>query len=89
MTNNAPDYEDNLAFEPKSADDLNKQSRESDVLLWALEKCEKLELEVKQLRALLKECLCDLTKLSGKYGYCVAEDTNKIITKIETVISER
>lgn len=47
MTNNTPDYNDNLAFEPKSADDLNKQSRESDVLVSALEKCEKLEKQLK------------------------------------------
>ena len=36
-------YNDNLAFEPKSADDLNKQGRQSDVLIKALDKCEKLE----------------------------------------------
>lgn len=47
MSNNAPDYENNLAFEPKSADDLNKQGRESDVLVSALEKCEKLEKQLK------------------------------------------
>lgn len=43
MSNNAPDYENNLAFEPKSADDLNKQERQSEVLVAALDKCEKLE----------------------------------------------
>lgn len=57
MSNNAPDYENDLAFEPKSADDLNEQGRESDVLVSALEKCEKLEKEVKQLRELLKQCI--------------------------------
>lgn len=53
MSNNAPDY-NNLAFEPKSADDLNKQERQSDVLVAALDKCEmlekKLEIAVKALR---------------------------------------
>jgi hypothetical protein len=43
------DYENNLAFAPKSADDLNEQKRESDVLIAALEKCEKLEQENKRL----------------------------------------
>lgn len=37
------DYENNLVFAPTSADDLNKQGRKSDVLVAALEKCEKLE----------------------------------------------
>lgn len=35
--------ENNLAFTPKSADDLNEQHRQSDVLIEALNKCEKLE----------------------------------------------
>ena len=42
MSNNAPDYE-NLAFPPTSADDLNEQGRQSEVLIKAIEKCEKLE----------------------------------------------
>lgn len=41
------DYEKNLAFAPTSADDLNEQKRESDVLIAALEKCEKLEKQLK------------------------------------------
>ena len=40
-------YNDNLAFEPKSADDLNKQERQSDVLISTIEKCEKLEKQLK------------------------------------------
>ena len=40
---NTPDYKNDLVFEPKSADDLNKQGRQSDVLIKALDKCEKLE----------------------------------------------
>ena len=47
MSNNAHDYENNLAFEPKSADDLNKQERQSDVLIKAIEKCERLEKQLK------------------------------------------
>ena len=41
------DYENNLVFAPTSADDLNKQGRKSDVLVAALEKCEKLEKQLK------------------------------------------
>ena len=51
MSNNTPDYENNLAFEPTSADDLNKQERQSDVLISAIERCEKLE---KQLKIAIK-----------------------------------
>ena len=46
MSNNAPDYE-NLAFPPTSADDLNEQGRQSEVLIKAIEKCEKLEKQLK------------------------------------------
>ena len=53
MSNNAQDYENNLVFESKSADDLNKQERQSDVLISAIERCEmlekKLEIAVKSL----------------------------------------
>lgn len=58
MSNNTPDYENNLAFAPTSADDLNKQGRQSDVLVAALEKCEKLE---KQLKIAV-EALTDYAK---------------------------
>ena len=51
MSNNAPDYEDNLVFPPqeiKSQDDVKHQdTRSSDVLLEALAKCEKLEKQLK------------------------------------------
>ena len=50
MSNNAPDYENNLLFEPKSADDLNKHERQSDVLISAIERCEKLEKEIIALK---------------------------------------
>ena len=58
MSNNAPDYENNLAFEPKtigSQDELPTRGRESDVLIQAIEKCEKLEKENKQLIQFLEE----------------------------------
>lgn len=51
MSNNAPDYENNLAFPPqeiKSQDDIKHQdTRSSDVLIKAVEKCEKLEKQLK------------------------------------------
>lgn len=43
-------YKENLAFPPqdvKSQDDLNKQGRKSEVLIKALDKCEKLEKQLK------------------------------------------
>ena len=41
-------YKDNLAFPPiGSQDDLNEQGRDSEVLIKAIEKCEKLEKQLK------------------------------------------
>ena len=61
MSNNAPDYEDNLVFPPqdiKSQDDIKHQdTRSSDVLLEALAKCEKLEIQLGiVIEILLREC---------------------------------
>ena len=51
-------YNDNLAFEPKSADDLNKQGRQSEVLIKEIEKCERLETQLGiVIDILLRECL--------------------------------
>ena len=50
MSNNAPDYENDLVFPPqeiKSQDDINAQGRQSEVLIKAIEKCEKLEKQLK------------------------------------------
>lgn len=51
MSNNAPDYENDLVFPPqeiKSQDYLTTAgSRQSDVLIKAIEKCEKLEKQLK------------------------------------------
>ena len=41
------DYYENLAFPPKSADDLNEQGRQSDVIIATIEKCQKLEKQLK------------------------------------------
>ena len=54
MSNNAPDYENNLAFPPKaigSQDELPETGRQSEVLIKALEKCEKLEEEIKRYQS--------------------------------------
>ena len=60
MSNNAPDYEDNLVFPPqeiKSQHELSEQGRQSDVLIKAIEKCEKLEKEIIALKKEYKaEC---------------------------------
>jgi hypothetical protein len=55
MSNNAPDYKDNLVFPPqevKSQDDIKRQdTRSSDVLIEAVEKCQKLEEEIKRYQS--------------------------------------
>jgi hypothetical protein len=54
MSNNAPDYKDNLVFPPqeiKSQDDIKREGRQSEVLIKALEKCEKLEEEIKRYQS--------------------------------------
>ena len=60
MSNNAPDYENDLAFEPKSEDDLNEQGRQSEVLISTIEKCErfkkKLDIAVKALEEYTTFC---------------------------------
>ena len=58
MSNNAPDYENDLVFPPqeiKSQDDLNEQGRQSEVLIKAIEKCEKLEKQLKIAESWLRE----------------------------------
>lgn len=48
------DYENNLAFPPqevKSQDDIKQDGRQSEVLIKALEKCEKLEEEIKRYQS--------------------------------------
>lgn len=53
MSNNEPDYEDNLVFPPqeiKSQHELSERGRQSDVLITAIERCEKLEEEIIALK---------------------------------------
>ena len=60
MSNNAPDYENDLVFPPqeiKSQHELSEQGRQSDVLIKAIEKCEKLEIQLGiVIEILLREC---------------------------------
>lgn len=79
MSNNAPDYENNLAFDP----DINTMPR-CDI--------EALKSEIKHLKELLKECrerLGDYAEFCIKGGYLNAEDEAvKMITKIDNAIGE-
>lgn len=77
------DYRNNLAFPPKSADDLNEQKRESDVLISAIEKCEKLEKQLKIAVEALKEIYedtkgghiqCDACNYTIECEGCVNQD---------------
>lgn len=54
MTSDYLDYENNLAFPPqevKSQDDMLQDGRQSEVLIKAIEKCEKLEEEIKRYQS--------------------------------------
>jgi hypothetical protein len=55
-----PDYENDLVFPPqeiKSQDDLNAQGRQSEVLIKAIDTCEKLRTQLNiVLNILLREC---------------------------------
>lgn len=52
------DYHENLAFPPiGSQDELTQEGRQSDVLVAAIEKCEKLEIQLGiVIEILLREC---------------------------------
>ena len=50
MSNNTPDYENDLVFPPqeiKSQHELSEQGRQSEVLIAAIEHCERLEKQLK------------------------------------------
>ena len=71
---NAPDYKDNLVFAPKSADDLNKQERQSDVLISTIERCEmlekKLEIAIEALEEYANEDNWNTENVEGEYVFC-------------------
>lgn len=52
----------------KSADDLNEQKRESDVLISAIEKCEKLEKQLKIAVEALKSLRTEQTVIDKATG---------------------
>lgn len=82
-------YNDNLAFPPiGSQDDLNEQGRQSDVLIAALDKCEKLEKENKLLKEMLSKCREKLDWLNGGYDVWGGELTD-FIEEIDNVIGEK
>lgn len=84
----------------KSQDDLNKQGRETDVLITTLMKCQEivkknveLENENKRLKELLKECKTRMTdclyKLYDEGGQSypnLEEKLKSLLTKIEAVL---
>lgn len=68
MSNNEPDYENNLVFAPTSADDMNKQERQSEVLISAIERCEKLEKQLKIAVEALKSLRAERTVIDKATG---------------------
>lgn len=82
MSNNTPDYVDNLVFPPqqvKSQDELTTAGcRQSDVLIAALEKCEKLETQLYEANNVIikadwycdfaLQSLCGFSKYLMKYN---------------------
>lgn len=85
MSNNAPDYKDNLVFPPqevKSQDDVKQDGRQSEVLIKALEKCEKLEKQLNYaIQALeMYEIQQDFTPEDYR---CFAKDTLEQIKELD------
>lgn len=63
------DYYENLAFPPiGSQDDLNEQGRQSDVVISAIEKCEKLEKQLKIAVEALKSLRTEQTVIDKATG---------------------
>lgn len=62
--------ENNLAFEPTSADDLNRQGRQSDVIIATIEKCERLE---KQLKIAIEGLMTILNDGDDYWDKCQAQ----------------
>ena len=49
----------------KSADDLNEQKRQSEVLIKAIEKCEKLKKEIKRYQSAIMSIECHTAAMGG------------------------
>lgn len=69
--NNTPDYKNNLAFAPTSADDLNTKGRDSDVLIKALDKCERLQKQLDIAINGINESIKDYKINGACYEDCV------------------
>ena len=79
-------YKENLAFPPqeiKSQDDLNKQGRKSEVLIKALEKCEKLEKQLKIAKEYLGLYAAKLNWLDNSLTYHLAESALEQIKELD------
>ena len=67
-----PDYENDLVFPPqeiKSQHELTEQGRQSDVLIKAIEKCQKLEQEIKGYKQVLACIDCERLPARMKKAY--------------------
>ena len=72
MSNNAPDYENDLVFPPqeiKSQHELSEQGRQSDVLISTIEKCERLEKQLKIAKKYLSLIKRNVSITSLAYTY--------------------
>ena len=86
MSNNAPDY-DNLYFEPigdmSSLNDCNEGKRQTDVLIFAIERCEilekQLEIAVKTLEFYEKPFACFHPE------YNIAQHHNKAVEALAKI----
>lgn len=79
--------------EIKSQDDLNRQGRESDVLIATLNKCQdivrknvELENENKRLKGLLKEVKEFIEEENPKDYTVMSERMDELLTKIEEAL---
>lgn len=77
-------YKENLAFPPiGSQDDLNEQGRKSDVLIKAIEKCEKLEKQLKIARECLGFYAAKLNWLDNSLTHHLAENALEQIKELD------
>ena len=89
------DYHENLVFQPqeiKSQHELSEQGRQSDVLISAIERCEKLEKQLKIAIKALEEytsnesyrlCLCYIHKDKKMFASTVAEEAIEQIKELD------
>lgn len=85
MSNNAPDYKDNLVFPPiGSQDDLNTpQQHSTEVLLASLDECDRLLSQLERLKDLLS-CAAEIIE-PFKFE---TPETLKLMLEIELELSK-